>query len=222
MIDYLSDPDNRSYVLQRLVEHVQLCGVSLGVAFLIAVPLGILLSRYARAATPTLGTLGAIYTIPSIALFGLLVPFLGIGTLPAVVALVIYAQFILVRNIVAGLNGVDPAIIEAARGMGMSPLQILARVELPLALPVIVAGLRIATVTVIAVATVATYIAAGGLGDVLADSIQKIQSLASAEIEAGALALALLAIVADLILRAVEYAAGRAAGRPSRASALSR
>ncbi len=222
MIDYLSDPDNRAYVLQRFVEHLQICGISLGVALLIAVPLGVALSRYQHAYGPVMGVLGAIYTIPSIALFGLLLPFFGANQTSAIIALVIYAQFILVRNIVTGLRGVDPTIIEAARGMGMSPLQILGRVELPLALPVIVAGLRIATVTTIAVATVATYISAGGLGDVLADGIQKIQSLASAEIEAGALALAILAIAADLILRAVEYAAGRAAGRPSRASALSR
>ncbi len=222
MIDYLSDPDNQATIEQAFVQHLQLCGLSLLISFIIAIPIGILLSRYRRLYTPIMGILGAIYTIPSIALFLLLVPFVGIGELPAIIGLVIYAQFILVRNIITGLSGVDPAIIEAARGMGMNSLQILWRIELPLALPVIIAGVRIATVTTIAVATIAFSVSAGGLGSILVSGVGKIQNLAVGEIEAGALALVLLAIAADLILRAVEYAAGRAAGRPSRASALSR
>jgi len=210
MIDYLQS--HQDDVWHLFVQHVQLCGLALGLALLIALPLGILVARYTALYTLVMGLLGALYTIPSLALFALLVPLTHIGTVPALIALVIYAQFILVRNIVAGLRGVEPATVEAARGMGMSSWQMLWRVEMPLALPVAVAGLRIATVTVIAVATVATYVAAGGLGDLLSEGVNK-GPVGVGEIEAGALAIGLLAVMADLILRILEALAARWAGR---------
>ncbi len=208
MIEFLrKHPDT---VLNDFWIHVQLCAVALAVALLIALPLGILISRYSFLYTPIMGLLGAAYTIPSLALFAFLVPFVSIGAGNAEIALVIYAQFVLVRNIVTGLRGVDPTVIEAARGMGMSALQILWRIELPLALPVIVAGLRIATVTVIGVAAIATYIAAGGLGDLLRDGVSNSYN---EEIEAGVLAIAVLALLADLALRLIERTAVRRSGQ---------
>ena len=208
MTDYLSS--HQGHVLDLLLHHLTLCAVALGVSFAIALPLGILISRYAALYTPVLSAFGAIYTIPSLALLALLVPTFGLNATTALIALVLYAQFILLRNIVTGLRGVDAALLEAARGMGMSPLQVLWRVELPLALPVIVAGIRIATVTVIAVTTIATYIGVSTLGDLLSEGGNRYPT-GIGEIEAGGLALGVLAIGADLLLRAIEWAATRSA-----------
>jgi len=208
MIEFLQKHSDA--VLNDFWIHVQLCAIALAVALLIALPLGILISRYSYLYTPIMGLLGAAYTIPSLALFAFLLPFVGIGTPNALIALVIYAQFVLVRNIVTGLRGIDPAVVEAARGVGMNAAQILWRVELPLALPVIVAGLRIATVTVIGVAAIATYIAAGGLGDLLRDGVS---SSYNEEIEAGVVAIGVLALLADVILRLIERTAERRSGR---------
>lgn len=201
--------DHRDRVLTLFVQHVELAGAALGIALLIALPLGILISRYRRLYTPVLGVLGTIYTIPSLALLAVLVPYLGIGRAPALVALIAYAQLILVRNIVTGLRGVDAGVIEAARGMGMSGAQRLWRVELPLALPVIIAGIRIATVAIIGIATVAAYVDAGGLGTLLFEGVSQNYS---APIVAGAIAIGALAIAADLLLRLLEWVSGRMAG----------
>ena len=201
--------DHRDEVLTLFIQHLQLSGTALGIALLIALPAGILISRYQRLYVPVIGTLGAIYTIPSLALLALLVPYVGIGREPAVIALVAYAQLILVRNIVTGLRGVDAAVIEAAFGMGMSPFQVLARVELPLALPVIIAGVRIATVAIIGIGTVAAYVDAGGLGTLLFEGVSQDYT---APVVAGAIAIGALAIAADLILRILEWAAERATG----------
>lgn len=198
-------------MLDLFIQHLQLSGTALGVALLIALPLGTLISRYAALYGPVIGLCGVIYTIPSLALLALLVTYIGIGTLPALIALVAYAQFILIRNIVTGLRGVDPAVIEAAYGMGMSPLQVLWRVELPLALPVIVAGVRIATVAIIGIGTIAAFVDAGGLGTILYEGVEQNYN---AEIVTGALASALLALLADLLLRLIEWAAGRRATGP--------
>jgi len=208
MIAYLRD--HIDAVLSLFAQHVQLAGSALGIAILIAFPLGLLVARYTRLYTPVMGVLGAAYTIPSLALFAILVPIVGIGFRNALIALVIYAQFILVRNVAVGLRGVDPAVLEAARGMGMNAAQILWCIELPLALPVIVAGVRIATVTVIGVTAIATYIAAGGLGNLLSEGVSNSYN---EEIEAGVLAIVVLALLADLLLRAIEYLAIRASGR---------
>jgi osmoprotectant transport system permease protein len=208
MIAYLQQ--HQGDVWQLFLLHVQICGEALGIALLIALPLGILISRYHALYVPIIGLFGGIYTIPSLALFALLVPPFGITPLTALIALVVYAQFILIRNVATGLRGVDRAVIEAAAGMGMSPAQVLWKVELPLALPVIVAGLRIATVTVIAVATIATYISVHELGDILSEGVSKGDN---GEIEAGALAVGLLAVLADLLLRLIEYWAARYSGR---------
>lgn len=182
-------------------QHLVLTFGSLAIALLIALPLGVLVARDKRLGGATLAALGIIYTIPSLALLAFLVRIFGLGTLSAIVALVAYAQMILVRNIVAGLRGVDRAQLDAATGLGFTPLQRLIRIELPQALPAIVGGIRIATVSLIAVATVASYIHAGGLGDLLFDGIHQDYPQ---KIIAGSIAAAALAIGADLLLRRAE------------------
>lgn len=187
-------------VLAALGQHVRLTVITLLIALLIAVPVGTLVSRFPLLYTPVLTVFGVIYTIPSLALLALLVPIFGIGQIPALVALVAYAQFILVRNVVVGLRGVNPAVIDAARGMGMSGGQILFRIEYPLALPVILGGIRIATVATIAIATIASLIDGGGLGLLL---FQGINNGYNSEIISGALVVSLLAVVADIVLRLI-------------------
>lgn len=182
-------------------QHLVLTFGSLAIALLIALPLGVIVARNARYGGPTLALLGIIYTIPSLALLAFLVRIFGLGTLPAIVALVAYAQMILVRNIATGLRGVDRAQLEAATGLGFTPLQRLLRIEFPQALPAIVGGVRVATVSLIAVATVASYIHAGGLGDLLFDGIHQDYPQ---KIIAGSVAAAALAIIADLLLRRAE------------------
>lgn len=199
--------DHPDEVSARFLQHLQMLGISLGIALLIAIPLGLLIARVPALSTPVLSLLSVIYTIPSLALLALLVPIVGIGTTPAIIALVAYAQLILVRNIVTGLHGVDRAAVEAAYGMGMSPRQVLTRVELPLALPVIIAGIRIATVAIIGIASIAAFVAAGGLGSLLFDGVDQNKNDL---IRAGALATAALALVADILLRLVEWGTGRA------------
>jgi osmoprotectant transport system permease protein len=186
-----------------LGQHLVLVLVSLAVALAIALPLGILAARNPRASTLILAVTGAVYTIPSLALLALLVAVLGLGEITAIVALVAYAQMILVRGVVAGLRGVDPALVDAARGLGFTPRQSLLRVEFPAALPVVLGGVRVATVSLVALATVAAWINAGGLGVLLFEGIGTNNP---DKIFAGALAAAALAIAADLALRGVERA----------------
>jgi osmoprotectant transport system permease protein len=184
-------------------QHVFLVGVSLLAALLIAVPLGIVAARNPRAGAVVLAVTGALYTIPSLALLALLVAALGLGQLTAIVALVVYAQMILIRGVVAGLRGVDPALVDAARGLGFTARQTLLRVEFPAALPVVLGGVRVATVSLVALATVAAWINAGGLGVLLFEGIGTNNPQ---KIFAGALAAAVLAVAADLSLRAAERA----------------
>jgi len=188
-------------------QHLVLTFGSLTIALLIALPLGVVVARDRRFGGPVLAALGVIYTIPSLALLAFLVQFFGLGTVSAIVALVAYAQMILVRNIAAGLRGVDRAQLDAADGLGFTPLQRLLQVEFPQALPTIVGGIRIATVSLIAVATVASYIHAGGLGDLLFDGIHQDYPQ---KIIAGSLAAVALALVADGVLRAAERWTARA------------
>jgi len=193
-------------VAVRLGEHVVLVGVSLALALAIALPLGVLAARRPRLGGIVMAVLGAIYTIPSLALLALLVLVLGLGTPTAIVALVVYAQMILVRNVAAGLRGVSPAALDAADGLGFTARQRLFRVELPLALPTILGGVRIATVALIAIATVAAWIDAGGLGTLVFEGLHQNNP---DKIVAGSLAAIALAVAADLGLRAVERAAAR-------------
>lgn len=188
-------------VLSLLAAHVELVIAALAVALAVALPLGILATRSKRKAPLLLGTLGAIYTIPSLALLALLVQAVGLGPLPIFIALVAYAQFMLVRNVVAGIEGVDPAIVDAAQGLGMSPRQALFRVELPLAAPVILGGVRIAAVAMIALATLGGYVGAGGLGTLIFTGLALHHN---DEIIAGSVVVSALAIAVDFLLRACE------------------
>ena len=188
-------------VLDRLGEHVALVAISLAIALAIALPLGVLVARNARAGGIAMAILSAIYTIPSLALLAVLVAVFGLGTPTAIVALVAYAQMLLVRNVAEGLRGVSPAAVDAARGLGLTPLQSLLRVEFPLALPAIVGGVRIATISLISIATVAAWIDAGGLGTLVFEGLHQDDP---AKILAGSLAAVALALVADVVLRAVE------------------
>jgi osmoprotectant transport system permease protein len=193
-------------VAQLTGDHILLVATALAVALAIALPLGILAARNPRVGTPLLGVLGAIYTIPSLALLALLVQRIGLGFASALIALVAYGQFVLVRNISVGLRGVPAAQVDAARGLGFSSLQSLLRVELPLALQTIVAGVRIAAVSMIAIATLAAYVGAGGLGTLIFEGLTFKQP---GRILAGSLAAMALAVAADAILRLVERATVR-------------
>ncbi|HET9031128.1 MAG TPA: ABC transporter permease [Candidatus Aquilonibacter sp.] len=188
-------------VAALLAAHVAIVASALLLAIAIALPLGIRAARAKNGAPLLLGTLSAIYTIPSLALLAILVQLVGLGTLPIFIALVAYAQFMLVRNVVAGLRSIDPAITDAAAGLGMSARQSLLRVELPLALPVILAGVRVAAVAMIALATLGAYVGAGGLGTLIFTGLALHHT---DEIVAGALASAALAIGVDVLLRGVE------------------
>jgi osmoprotectant transport system permease protein len=183
-------------VAKALGQHIWLSVAALALALLFAIPLGVLAARSAIARPAIFGLLGVIYTIPSLALFALLIPALGLGFTTALVALMI-----LVRNIAAGINGVDPAVVEAARGMGMSSWQVFWSVERPLAMPVALAGVRVAAVSIIGIANVAAWIDAGGLGTLVLGGIQ---SDYPAKAVAGALVSAALAITVDFALRRVE------------------
>lgn len=198
-LDYLFRRWDRVWALT--VEHMTLAGTAILVALVLAIPLGIVAARFPRIATPLLAFLGALYTIPSLAFLALLIPSLGIGREPAIVVLAVYAQIFLVRNITAGLRGVDPATLEAAQGLGMTRLQEFWKVRWPLALPVMIAGLRTATVTTISLATVAAWIGAGGLGTLLFEGIARDDPN---RVLAGAIAITALAILTDALLRFVE------------------
>ncbi len=193
--------DHPDQVLALTGEHVRLSLIALTIAVALAVPIGLLVARRPRFDLPILGGLGIVYTVPSLAMFVLLFPWLGLGMDNAVFALVAYAQVILVRAVVTGLRGVDPAVCEAARGMGMGPWQRLWRVELPLAAPVMLAGARVATVSVLAIATIAAYIDAGGLGELLFTGVATNHH---GKIFAGTVAVAALSLTVNAGLGALE------------------
>jgi osmoprotectant transport system permease protein len=194
----LSRPD---VILKLIGEHLFMTLSALLISISIALPLSVLLLRSERLAASVLGVLGVFYTIPSIVLLILLLPIFGLNQTSVIVALVIYSQIILVRNMVAGLKGVSPVILEAAKGVGMSPWQRWYRVQLPLALPVILAGVRIATVVVISIATIGAKFGAGGLGTLLFDGIAQNRF---DKIVAGALIVGILALALNRLLIAAE------------------
>lgn len=197
---------NGPVILQRTGEHIMLVGVSIAVAIVTGVALGILITQNRKLADRVLYVAAIIMTIPSIALFGLLIPVLsligqGIGFLPAVIALILYAQLPIIRNTYTAIMNVDPALREAARGMGMTAMQRLRDVELPIALPVIVTGVRNAVVLNIAIAAIATYIGAGGLGTFISRGISQTDPR---QLLTGAICVSILAIVADFTLLALQ------------------
>lgn len=156
-----------------LLGHLGLVAASLLLALAVALPLGLLVARRPRLRAAVLGTASVLYSLPTLAVFALLVPVLGLGFAPALLALVSYAVPILLRALVAGLAAVPPAVLDAATGMGLTPMQRLVRVEVPLALPALLGGLRVASVTVVSAATVAAYISAGGLGTLILSGLDQ-------------------------------------------------
>ncbi|WP_417251976.1 ABC transporter permease [Castellaniella sp.] len=189
-------------ILARTIEHISLVGVAIGLAILTGVPIGIAITQNQRAANLVLYIASIIMTVPSIALFGVMIPVLslfghGIGYVPAVIAVLLYSQLPIIRNTYTAINNVDPALREAARGMGMTPLQRLSRVEIPLAIPVIMAGVRSAVVLSIGIMAIAAYIGAGGLGVFISRGISQTDPR---QLVTGAVAVSVLAIVADFFL----------------------
>ena len=195
---------NRSEVLQLTFEHLLLVVIATGAASVVGIPVGVLLTRKRSLARPVLAVANVLQTIPSLALFGFMIPLLGaygIGRVPAIIALFLYSLLPIIRNTFAGISGVDPAVREAARGMGMTDWQMLTQVELPLALSVIIAGLRVATVISIGTATIAAAIGAGGLGMYIFRGLRTIDRTL---ILAGAVPAAIMALGADFTLGWVE------------------
>lgn len=188
-------------VVDSLISHMWLTVISLGFAILIAVPLGILLTRHRNISDFIIGIASVFQTIPSLALLGFMIPFFGIGTKPAIIALTIYGLLPILRNTYTGIIGVDPGAKEAGTGMGMTSSQILFMVEIPLSLSIIMAGIRTATVLIIGVTTLASLVGAGGLGDLI---FRGISSVNSGLILAGAVPAAILAIFFDLLLKLFE------------------
>ena len=190
--------DNLDAIGVRLAEHLQMTVIAVVVGFVISFGLALLIRAVPRLYGPVIGVTGTLYAIPSLALFALLVPITGLSIATAEVALVSYTLLILVRNIVAGLQGVPGDVTEAATAMGLSGRQRLLQVELPVALPVIVAGVRIATVTTIGLVTVTTLIGAGGLGYLIVNS--GINRFFPTSIYTGVVLAVALAVLADLAL----------------------
>lgn len=199
-VDYVRD--NASSILAATREHVTLTLLSVGLGLLLAVPLALLARRVRLLRGPVVGVAAVIYTIPSLALFAVLVPFTGLTATTVVIGLTGYTLLVLVRNVLAGLDGVPVDVREAARGMGLGPLRLLLRVDLPLALPAVLAGLRVATVSTVALVTVGIVVGKGGLGQLIFAGFNN--NFFRAQILTASVLCVLLALVADLLLVGLE------------------
>ncbi len=196
--------ERRASLLQHTLEHLYLVGTAVGLGVLVGVPLGIVITRRDRWRGTVIGVANVIQTIPSLALFGLLIPLPllgGIGARTAIVALFGYALLPIIRNTYEGIRGIEPAVREAGRAMGMTDRQLLRRVEIPLSMGVIMGGIRLATVTGIGIATIASAIGAGGLGDFIFEGLSMVNNQV---ILLGALPAAILALIADRALGRLE------------------
>lgn len=195
-MQYLLDQPER--VLGLTWDHIQLVGTAVIIAAIIGIPVGILISRVRFLQMPVLNLSGMLYTIPSLAFFAILIPYTGIGKNTAIIALVMYSLLAIIRNTTVGMDEVDRNIKDAADGMGMTPFQRLRMVELPLALPYILTGLRIATVAAIGIAVIAAVIGGGGLGRLVFDGIRSPNM--RDRVVAGAIMSIALALVADFLI----------------------
>ncbi|QPQ31436.1 osmoprotectant update ABC transporter permease/substrate-binding subunit OpuFB [Lysinibacillus sp. JNUCC 51] len=193
--------ERKGQLLASLVEHIQISFIALFFAVVITIPLGIYLTNKKKIAESIIGISAVLQTIPSLALLGLLIPLFGIGKIPAIIALVVYALLPILRNTFTGINEVDPSLKEAAMAMGMNTRKRLVKVELPLAMPVIMAGIRTAMVLIVGTATLAALIGAGGLGDIILLGIDRNNT---ALIILGAVPAAILALVFDFLLKKLE------------------
>ncbi len=198
-LDYLFD--HADVVLELAVEHLRISVLALVMALPLSLLLGVIGVVWRPLRQPVLWIVGTLYTIPSLAMLAFLIPSQGLGLRPTLILLVLYAQVFLVRNIITGLTGVDTAVLEAARGTGMTSWQVLRQVWLPMALPVILAGVRITLTTVIGLAVLGGWVAAGGLGELLFSGISTNNP---AKVMAGIVAIVILALLADLTMRGIE------------------
>ncbi|TMC59466.1 MAG: ABC transporter permease [Chloroflexota bacterium] len=199
----LSDPAS---IPNLLIQHLTIVGIAMLISILIAIPLGILAARYKWLYPPVISIAGVMYTIPALALIAFLVPVTGLTIATIIIPLILYAQIALIRNTAAAINGIDPLLIEVGRAMGMNGRQLLQRVTLPMALPVTIAGIRIAMVTSIGIASLASLAGTDSLGTLI---FQGISNLQSDQVIAGAILISLLAIVADLLLLALQVGLNR-------------
>ena len=195
--------DNAQQVASLLLEHVQLTALALGVALVAGVALGIAITYVRALHKPVLGFANLIQAIPSLALLGFAIPFLGIGTLPAVTMVILYSLLPILKNTYTGLTNINPQLLEAAKGIGLTRMQVLTKVQIPLALPVIMSGVRIAAVTAVGLMTIAAFIGAGGLGYLVFSGIRTVNN---AQILAGAVPACALALAVDFFMGAVEQA----------------
>lgn len=188
-------------VLGLTIEHLIAVAIAVGIATVIGVALGVLVYRNDRAVTVVLVTTNTLFTIPALAYFGALIVIVGLGWTAAITVLTIYALLPIVRNTITGLREVDPAIVRAATGMGMSRLQLLLRIELPLAYPVILSGLRVATVLIVGIAAIGAYVAGPGLGELIFSAISSVGTArALPEIVIGMVAIIFVALLLDALL----------------------
>ncbi|MCP3025959.1 ABC transporter permease/substrate-binding protein [Halobacillus sp. A5] len=203
--------ERQDIFLEKVWEHLQISIIALVIATLISVPLGLILTRKQRIAEPIIGVAAILQTIPSLAVLAFLIPFFGIGQTPAVIALTAYGLLPILRNTYTGIKEVDPALREAATGMGMNSFRRLSKVELPLAMPVIMAGIRTSMVLIVGTTTIAALIGAGGLGDLILLGLDRGGD--ASLILLGAIPAAVLAIVLDLILRLFERTSAKSGFR---------
>lgn len=199
-LDYLSEPSNRSVLYEQAIEHVALTAAAVAIAVVVGMVLGIVAHRNAVLRPPIVNTTATLLTVPSLALFALLIPVVGIGFKPALIALAMYALLPIVRNTVSGLGSVDPAVTESARGMGLNARQRLLRIELPNAWPVILTGIRVATQLTVGIAAIAALVGGPGLGREIFRGIRSIGSpFALDSLLGGTLGIIVVAILFDLL-----------------------
>ena len=190
-----------SEVIRLLWEHIYMSLISLGLGVIVAVPLGIFLSQVPKVANVVISIVSVLQTIPTLALLALMIPFLGVGKVPAIFALFIYSLLPILRNTYLGMSNVNPDLLDAAKGMGLKRMQIIRQVQLPLAVPVIMAGIRLSTVYVIAWTTLASYIGGGGLGDMIFNGLNLFRPDL---ILGGTILVTILAVIVDLVMARIE------------------
>lgn len=193
--------DNQQQILSLLLEHIKLTVISVGLAVIIGVPLGIFISYVKKLNKPILGISSIVQAIPSMALLGFMIPLLGIGSTPAIVTVVLYSLLPIIKNTYTGIDNINPQTLEAAKGIGLTKFQVLTKVQIPLALPIIMAGVRISSVTAVGLMTMAAFIGAGGLGYLVFSGIRTVNNF---QILAGAIPACLLALFVDFIASIIE------------------
>lgn len=199
MIEFLTKYPEKLY--KPLLEHIEIVSVTLIISFILAIIISSLILKSKLLSQITVSIFGVIYSIPSLALFALLIPLFGLGKFTAIIVLVMYNQFILIRNILSGFNSIDNSIIESAKGVGFTPFQIYYKISLPLASPIIIAGIKISVVTTISIAAIASTIGYGGLGSLLFEGLRTQKNV---KIFWGTILISLLALLANALLSKME------------------